>query len=166
MGGRSIRVTHNPELLNRPGFAQPPPAPPQNNTPPTPVPPQQHHPPEQRTGHPALLLLLMYRQRPRGTTAGNNIRGTRFCGRKDKCKKLLLAWGSCFCSFPVVVVGYDIDVNVRRSTCRVNWFLQHILHSRYLSYRCGRCLYWFYSTSCTRSAFRVGVADVSCMREG
>ena len=23
MGGRSIRVTHNPELLNRPGFAQP-----------------------------------------------------------------------------------------------------------------------------------------------
>ena len=27
MGGRSIRVTHNPELLNRPGFAQPPPPP-------------------------------------------------------------------------------------------------------------------------------------------
>ena len=23
MGGRSIRVTHNAELLNRPGFAQP-----------------------------------------------------------------------------------------------------------------------------------------------
>ena len=28
MGGRSIRVTHNPELLNRPGFAQPRPPPP------------------------------------------------------------------------------------------------------------------------------------------
>ena len=39
----------------------------------------------------------------------------------------------------VVVVGSDIDVNARRPTCRLCWFLQHILHSKFLSHRCGRC---------------------------
>ena len=38
-----------------------------------------------------------------------------------------------------VVVGSDIDVNARRPTWRLYWILQHILHSKCLSHRCGRC---------------------------
>ena len=36
------------------------------------------------------------------------------------------------------VDGPDVDVNARRPTCRLYWFLQHILHSTWRKRRCGR----------------------------
>ena len=38
----------------------------------------------------------------------------------------------------VVVVGSDINVNAIRPTCRLHWFLQHILHSKCRKHECGR----------------------------
>ena len=39
----------------------------------------------------------------------------------------------------VVVIGSDIDVKAIRPTCRLYWFLQHILHLKCPKHRCGRC---------------------------
>ena len=43
----------------------------------------------------------------------------------------------------IVVVGSDVDVNAQGPICRLYWFV--------------------YNVSCTRSEFRIGVADVSCI---
>ena len=39
----------------------------------------------------------------------------------------------------LVVVGSDVEAKARRPTCRLYWFLQHILHSKWRKHRCGRC---------------------------
>ena len=39
----------------------------------------------------------------------------------------------------VVVVSSNVNVTVRRPICRLHWFLQHILHSKWRQRRCGRC---------------------------
>ena len=46
-----------------------------------------------------------------------------------------------------VVLGSDVEKSARRPTCRLYWFLQHILRLKCRSHRHGRC-----SSRCVRGA--------------